>query len=192
MNADIPLFPLNSVVCPGGRIPLQLFEPRYLRMLADCMKASTGFVIVLIREGSEVGESKFYHTGTRVKIVDFQQLENGLLGVTVEGESKVHISESYKDANGLYRGRIAEVAHESSIELPNEHSELVGILQALVKHPAVDDLNMSINFDDGRDVGWRLTELLPIAKAEKQYLLELTDPRCRLDRISEFLAHFDA
>jgi Lon protease-like protein len=85
---NVPLFPLNSVVLPGGRIPLQLFEPRYLDMLTRCMKEDRGFVVVLLRDGAETGKlAAFYDIGTYVRIIDFKQLENGLLGITVEGES---------------------------------------------------------------------------------------------------------
>ena len=80
---DIPLFPLNSVILPGGRIPMQLFEPRYLDMLTRCLKEDRGFVVVLLREGTEVSlRTDFYDIGTYVRIVDFQQLDNGLLGIT--------------------------------------------------------------------------------------------------------------
>lgn len=71
----IPLFPLNSVILPRGRIPLQLFEPRYIDMLSRCLKACHGFVVVLLREGEETGRHVHFHDlGTYVHIVDFQQL----------------------------------------------------------------------------------------------------------------------
>ena len=85
---NVPLFPLNSIVLPRGRIPLQLFEPRYIDMLTRCLKEDRGFVVVLLQEGGEAGRTAaFYDIGTYVRIIDFQQLENGLLGITVEGES---------------------------------------------------------------------------------------------------------
>ena len=93
----VPVFPLNSVVLPGGRIPLQLFEPRYIDMLTRCLKSDEGFVITLLRDGAEAGRvASFYETGTYVRIIDFQQLENGLLGITVEGEAKVSIARSWR------------------------------------------------------------------------------------------------
>lgn len=184
-----PLFPLNSVLCPGGRIPLQLFEPRYLDMLSECMKADRGFVVVLIKEGDEVGgECEFYSIGTYVHLVDFQKLENGLLGITVEAESKVLVTDYSQGSDGLYCGEIEHLMQESSIALPDEYLELATLLDQLVKHPVVKALNMSIDYSDGRQVGWRLTELLPLAKKEKQFLLELSDPLYRLKQIDYFLS----
>jgi Lon protease-like protein len=98
MTVTVPLFPLNSIVLPGGRIPLQLFEPRYIDMLTRCLKDDEGFVVVLLREGAEAGSmASFYEVGTYVRIIDFQQLENGLLGITVEGESKVAVLRSWRE-----------------------------------------------------------------------------------------------
>ena len=99
---NVPLFPLNSIVLPRGRIPLQLFEPRYIDMLTRCLKEDRGFVVVLLREGGETGPTTaFYDIGTYVRIIDFQQLENGLLGITVEGASKVSVVRSWQQEDGL-------------------------------------------------------------------------------------------
>lgn len=85
-----PPVSLSSTVLPGGRIPLQLFEPRYLDMLARCLREQQGFVVVLLREGQEVdSQAAFYDIGTYVQITDFQQLDNGLLGITAEGYGKL-------------------------------------------------------------------------------------------------------
>ena len=54
---ELPLFPLNSVVFPGGALPLRLFEPRYLDMVKDCMRNEHGFGIVLIKNGQESGSA---------------------------------------------------------------------------------------------------------------------------------------
>lgn len=184
-----PLFPLNSVLCPNGRIPLQIFEPRYLDMLSECMKADRGFVVVLIKAGKEVGGAcNFYRIGTYVNIIDFQKLESGLLGITVEGNTKVLITDHTKGLDGLYCGDIEHLMHEEYIELPDEHLELATLLEQLAKHPVVKALNMDIDYLDGRHIGWRLTELLPFEKKEKQFLLELVDPLERLKQIDFLLS----
>ncbi len=184
-----PLFPLNSVLCPSGRIPLQIFEPRYLDMLTECMKADRGFVVVLIKEGEEVGgECDFYNIGTYVNLIDFQKLENGLLGITVEGKTKVLVTSYFKGLDGLYCGDIEHLMHEEYMVLPDECQELATLLEQLVRHPVVKALNMDIDYLDGRHVGWRLTELLPFDKKEKQFLLALTDPMERLKQIDILLS----
>ncbi|MBU2954005.1 LON peptidase substrate-binding domain-containing protein [Marinobacter sp. F3R08] len=185
---NVPLFPLNSIVLPRGRIPLQLFEPRYIDMLTRCLKEDRGFVVVLLQEGGEAGRTvAFYDIGTYVRIIDFQQLDNGLLGITVEGESKVSVIRSWQQEDGLNLGDVECLIEEVASEVPESFSELPSVLKALFRHPVIRDLNMEIDYGDARDVGWRLTELLPLDKQEKQRLVELQDPLERLGRLQELL-----
>ena len=184
----VPVFPLNSVVLPGGRIPLQLFEPRYIDMLTRCLKTDQGFVITLLRDGDEAGRAaSFYETGTHVRIIDFQQLENGLLGITVEGEAKVSITRTWQQEDGLNLCEMALLQEEASGNIPSAFYELPSVLRALFRHPVIQELGMSVNYEDARDVGWRLTELLPLDKQEKQYLMEMQDPLARLSRLQGLL-----
>ncbi|MDX1755797.1 MAG: LON peptidase substrate-binding domain-containing protein [Marinobacter sp.] len=188
----VPLFPLNSIVLPRGRIPLQLFEPRYIDMLTRCLKEDRGFVIVLLREGMETSISAaFYDIGTYVRIIDFQQLDNGLLGITVEGEAKVAVTRSWQAPDGLNMGDVEPLMDEEQWTVPESFVELATVLRALFRHPVVNDLKMHVDFDDARHVGWRLTELLPIDKQEKQRLVELQDPIERLGRLKELLEELD-
>jgi uncharacterized protein len=185
---NVPLFPLNSIVLPRGRIPLQLFEPRYIDMLTRCLKEDRGFVVVLLKEGGEAGRTAaFYDIGTYVRIIDFQQLDNGLLGITVEGESKVSVVRSWQQEDGLNVGDVECLIEEAEREVPERFSELPSVLKALFRHPVIRDLNMDIDYGDARDVGWRLTELLPLDKQEKQKLVELQDPLERLSRLQGLL-----
>lgn len=185
---NVPLFPLSSVILPGGRIPLQLFEPRYTDMLVRCMREDRGFVVVLLREGLETrSKVAFYDIGTYVRIVDFQQLENGFLGITVEGESKVTVVSSWQQDDGLNVGDVECLLDEPCVPVPKAFSELVLVLRALVRHPVVEELNMDMDFSDARVVGWRLTELLPLERHQKQALLEIQDPIERLQRLETLL-----
>ncbi|TBW56221.1 peptidase S16 [Marinobacter halodurans] len=185
---NIPLFPLNSIILPGGRIPLQLFEPRYIDMLTRCLKEDNGFVIVLLREGEETDtQARFYDLGTRVRIVDFQQLENGLLGITAEGDAKVAVLDHWQAPDGLHMGQVELLEEESDLPVPDDQAELAVVLKALLRHPVVRDLGMTVDFGSAREVGWRLAELLPIDKTDKQRLLELQDPLERLDHLYALL-----
>ncbi|MBU2875983.1 LON peptidase substrate-binding domain-containing protein [Marinobacter salexigens] len=184
----VPVFPLNSVVLPGGRVPLQLFEPRYLDMLTRCLKEDQGFVITLLQNGSEAGRvASFQETGTYVRIIDFQQLDNGLLGITVEGDAKVYITQSWQQDDGLNMGEVEFLPVEQRAEIPAVFHELPSVVRALFRHPVIDELGMTVDYEDARDVGWRLTELLPLDKLEKQQLLEMQDPVARLSRLQELL-----
>ncbi|RBW49480.1 LON peptidase substrate-binding domain-containing protein [Marinobacter sp. F3R11] len=187
-----PIFPLNSIVLPGGRIPLQLFEPRYIDMLTSCLKNDQGFVIALLRDGEETGDLvSFYKIGTYVRIIDFQQLDNGLLGITVEGESKVAIAQSWRQGDGLNLGEVEFVPEEASEAIPVAFHELPSVLRALFQHPVIAELGMRVDYEDARDVSWRLTELLPLDKQEKQNLVEMRDPLARLERLQGLLEALD-
>lgn len=186
--SSVPLFPLNSIILPKGRIPLQLFEPRYIDMLTRCLKEQQGFVVVLLQKGQESGlKAAFHSLGTYVRIIDFQQLDNGLLGITVEGERKVRVVRNWQQDDGLHLGDLELVEEEAPTELPGRYHELLSVLQALFRHPVVTELEMAPDFDDAREVGWRLTELLPLDNPEKQSLLEMQDPLQRLDRLLELV-----
>lgn len=189
---NVPLFPLSSVILPGGRIPLQLFEPRYTDMLSRCLREDRGFVVVLLREGMETrSKVAFYDIGTYVRIVDFQQLDNGFLGITVEGDSKVTVVRSWQQDDGLNVGDVECLLDEPEAPVPDEFSELVLVLRALVRHPVVQELNMAMDFEDARTVGWRLTELLPLEREQKQVLLELQEPVERLQHLQKLLEELE-
>ncbi|MBL4827474.1 MAG: LON peptidase substrate-binding domain-containing protein [Spongiibacteraceae bacterium] len=104
MNVTIPLFPLSAVLLPHGRMPLQIFEPRYLDLVSECLKTDTGFGVVWLSQGSEVltkptqnsVNGTYANIGTYAKIVDWDKLSNGLLGITVEGEKKFRLLSSQK------------------------------------------------------------------------------------------------
>ncbi len=189
---NVPLFPLHSVILPGGKIPLQLFEPRYIDMLTRCMKEDRGFVVVLLRDGRETGSTAlFYDIGTYVRVTDFQRLDSGLLGITVQGESKVAVVKCWQEPDGLNIGDVECLMLEDSVDVPQEFAELPDILRALCRHPVVNNLDMTVDYDDARDVGWRLTELLPLDKDEKQRLVELQNPLERLERLQGLLDDLD-
>lgn len=189
-DACVPIFPLNSVILPGGKVPLQLFEPRYIDMVSRCLKQDRGFVMALLQSGSEAGPgpARFSDTGTRVRVADFRQLDNGLLGITVEGTEKVSIERNWQQADGLNLGDVRCLPAEPRVSLPEHYGELADVLRALSEHPVIRELDMSVDYSDARHIGWRLTELLPLDRARKQELAELQDPLERLARL-EILLH---
>ncbi len=184
-----PLFPLNTLVCPGGKLPLRVFEARYLDMVKRCLRSEEGFVVVMLKgSGDETSvSSQIYRVGTLVKIIDFDQDEQGILCIVSEGISRVKISNPESQSDGLWLGNISKFKDDEFVSLPEEFSELQSVLKALVQHPVVKELNMDIDYDDGRQIGWRLTELLPLDNSQKQYLYELQDPIRRLEKISDQL-----
>lgn len=185
----VPLFPLNALVCPGGRIPLRVFETRYIDMVSHCLRNENGFVVVMLREEPS-STQPFYNVGTLTRIVDFgQSEERGMLNIVVEGDARVIISKPERAISGLWQAKVEPANGENFVPLPERYLDLKDVLKALVQHPTVEELKMDIDYQDGRQIGWRLTELLPLDNAQKQQLLEMVDPISRLQCISEQLSH---
>ena len=181
---EVPLFPLGTILCPGGQLPLRLFEQRYLKMTSDCLRHEMGFVVVMTRTDAQFG---FFDIGTYGRISDFQQLQDGLLGITVRGCEKVRIKSARQDETGLFIGEVSAMPPEPEVAVGEDYAELVTLLRDLQKHPAVKRLNLTIDYNDCRDVGYRLLELLPLRNEDKQYLLSLQRPAYRLEQMRYML-----
>lgn len=183
MNAEVrelPLFPLNAVLFPGGPMPLRIFEPRYLDMVSRCMREQTGFAVVLIGEGEEdVAATSFAATGTEARIVDFDRLEDGLLGISCLGRERVRIVEAWREPDGLNRGRVLDIAADPFVPVPEDQAWLAEVVRQVLPE-AGDTYRHVERRDDAAWISNRLAELLPLELADKQALLELTDPLERL------------
>lgn len=183
MNAEVrqvPLFPLHAVLFPGGPLPLRIFEPRYLDMVSHCMREQSGFAVVLLGEGGEAGAAtSFAATGTEARIVDFDRLEGGLLGISCIGRERVRVVEAWCEPDGLNRGRVLDIAADTVIPVPPGQSWLMDIVQQALTE-ADDSYRHVQRRDDAAWVANRLAELLPLSLADRQALLELSDPIERL------------
>ena len=189
-----PLFPLNTVLFPGGPLPLRIFEARYVDMVRHCMRAQCTFGVLLIRAGSEVGAAgagELSAVGTTARIVDFNALPDGLLGITCIGERKFSVSKHWQQDDGLHVGEIELAAPEEPTDLPSEYHHLGELLRKVL--PELGELycNVPKYFSDASWVGCRLAEILPIALSEKQYCLELDDPIARLARLNPLIRKAD-
>ena len=193
---DIPLFPLNIVLFPGGRFDLQIFERRYIDLVSHCMRTGTGFGICLLKSGDETNGNNLnqtvYNTGTYAKIVDWDQLESGLLGITVEGAVKFVAQDFWKEEDDVLHASVEFSDIESTeadvIPLGEEYTALSELLRNLEDHPLVAGRNLSIDYSDLRQLGWRLSELIPLGIDVRQELLELNDPVERLSKIEKLVS----
>ena len=193
---DIPLFPLNIVLFPGGRFDLQIFERRYIDLVSHCMRTGTGFGICLLKSGEETSGNNLnqtiYNTGTYAKIVDWDQLESGLLGITVEGAVKFVAQDFWKEEDDVLHASVEFSDIESTeadvIPLGDEYTALSELLRNLEDHPLVAGRNLSIDYSDLRQLGWRLSELIPLGIDVRQELLELNDPVERLSKIEKLVS----
>ena len=181
------LFPLDTVLFPGSILPLQIFEQRYLNLIKDCMKQQTGFVTVLISEGKEVGATpQIYCTGCYVEIIDWESLENGLLGISVQAKYRAHLSNSSVRDDGLLLAEVSAI--ESTLDenpvLPKAFKPLSDTLEQLLNHPFAERYKNKVDFNNTADICYRLGELLPISNKQKQLLLETETTEQMLDQLA--------
>lgn len=183
----MPLFPLNTVLFPGGPLPLRIFEPRYLDMVGNCVRDDAPFGVLLIREGGEAGSATTHNVGTLATIRDWYQGSDGLLGVTAVGERRFRLVASRCLDNGLNVGDVELLPEEPPAPLPEEFQYLSPLLAGVL-----DDLGRlyaagSRRLDDAGWVASRFVEILPIDLEEKQRYLEKCDPIERLTIVREIL-----
>jgi len=169
---EIALFPLNTVLFPGGLLPLRIFEARYLDMISDCMRKQRGFGICAIQSGDEVGKAAHcYSVGTLATVADFDRGDDDLLRVTVHGERRFRIDESWVEPDQLQRARVSWLK-EQDAALPDARKPLVELLARLLRQAGMPVSDMPAYFDSAGWVAGRLAELLPFALSDKQRLLE--------------------
>jgi len=178
---EISLFPLKTVLFPGGLLPLRIFEARYLDMISECMRRQSGFGICAIESGDEVGKAaQCYSVGTLAEVTDFDRGEDGLLRVTVRGEQRFRIEESWIESNQLQRARVSWLEERDAL-LPVKRQPLVDLLTRLLQQADAPFSDMLPHFDSAGWVAGRLAELLPFAIGDKQRLLETDDTVERLE-----------
>ena len=190
---DIPLFPLGTVLFPSGRLPLQIFERRYVDMISKCMREGAGFGVVWIRRGSEVAEASVTNLdlgdyGTMATIVDWDQLPNGLLGITIEGAERFHIEEVWREDSGLNMARVDIEPSPDVVEIPEEGRSMIDVLVGLQRHPEVRRLGLSVDTGNAWNICHALTQLLPIDNSVKYELLGITDINVYVDELDELLS----
>jgi hypothetical protein len=190
-SADIPLFPLNTVLFPGGPLSLRIFEPRYLDLVRECTRNGSGFGVCLILQGREAGEPAVpAAVGTFARIVDFYTLSDGLLGIRAAGGERFHVGRSRVRDNGLAHGQVQFWLDEPIVAVPAEYALLVTILDRLLEKARTPFERASL--DDASWVGFRLAEALPLENRERQHLLQMTDPLARLSQILHYLPRFQS
>lgn len=174
--SELPLFPLSGVLLPFGRMPLKIFEPRYLDLVRDCMKSNAPFGVVWIRRGSEVAQRgraapELGDYGTCARIVDWDQLPNGLLGITIEGGERFELFETRVRANGLIVGQVGIHPAVSPAPMSDVWMSLLEVLRSVETHPHVERMQLRVDYNDAWQVAYTLIQLLPLDEALKYELL---------------------
>jgi len=188
MLPSIPLFPLNTVLFPDGFMPLRIFETRYLDMVREAMRNESCFGICLISEGKEEGTPAECHDiGTFAHIVDWDQGDDGVLGITVKGGKRFRVIEKRVRSNNLLEGDIQVIDENDEEELPVEYQLMSDLLRQIVDKFELTHLNEQEKYLNAGWVSCRLAELLPLELDDKQNLLETDDPLQRLEQIQSLL-----
>jgi Lon protease-like protein len=183
-SSVIPLFPLRTVLFPGGPLPLRIFETRYTDMVRRCMREQLPFGVLLIQDGDEAGEVVTTATvGCTARIADFNTLQDGLLGISCVGVRKFRVVRVWRAADGLNLGEVQWLPAEAELPLPPQFARLRATVRRALDELAEHYAHVEKNFDDAAWVGARLAELLPIELNDRQALLELDDPLERLNAL---------
>ncbi len=204
---SLPLFPLGTVLYPGGLLPLQIFEVRYLDMIGKCHKAGAPFGIISLTQGSEVqrpqgagpsgdgfAHEDFGSVGTLASITEFSVPQPGLMMIRCRGTQRFEISSREKLRHGLWVANVTRLDDDMRVTIPvdlQRTADALGkLIKSLQKRNAPDyqmPLLAPFQFDDCGWVANRWCELLPIPLELKQRLMELDNPLLRLELVSDIL-----
>ena len=187
--SSLPVFPLGIVSLPGTIQNLQIFEPRYINMVKRCMENNHGFVITFQKKLSNNDDYEVSQKGTYVEIIDFNNLPNNLLGITVKSINKVSIKDLVQLEDGLNMAQTQPIIDPEVDDqaLLAKFPEISSILSQLVKHPKVANMPIDIDFNSADSVAYHLAGLIPISWTHKQSLLEAFDASQRFSILSKYI-----
>jgi Lon protease-like protein len=185
---EIPIFPLGTVLYPGGLLPLRIFEQRYLAMTKYCIRDNAPFGVCRIREGAEVGAAAVPHAvGCTARIVHWDMPHLGLFHLSTHGERVFRILEQWTAKSGLVQAQVELDDPPAPLALPQEYEELGTLLERVIAKIGAARVPSPAQLDSAVWVGYRLAELLPLELDTKQRLLEVRDPLAVLSEVKRFL-----
>jgi Lon protease-like protein len=185
---ELPLFPLNTVLFPGGILPARVFEQRYMDMTKACLRNDTPFGVCFIKEGGEVGAPAVPHEiGCLAKITDWDMQQLGVLNIKALGLRRFRILDTRTQDDDLIIARAQLLPVEAPLALPTDHAACAGVLKHIIDRVGADKFKAPLTYDDAVWVGYRLAEVLPIKLSAKQNMLEMNDSVVRLEVLHRFL-----
>lgn len=171
--AEIPLFPLKTVLLPCNTLELKVFEPRYLDMIAACMREDSGFGVVLIHKGDEtVIDADIYSVGTTATISDWEHRADGLLGITALGVERFEILTTRTQHNGLTFAEVKLLEESNTLDIPEQFQYMLELLD----HISAQEGRIRRADQPFSEILYQLIYLLPLETRLKQRLLEI--PEC--------------
>jgi len=188
IRKDVALFPLNTVLFPGGLLPLRIFEQRYLAMAKGCLRESTPFGVCLIREGAEVGTPATHEDlGCLARITQWDMQQLGLLQLVAQGGERFRVLARRVRADGLILADIELLAEDADTPMPEKFRACRQLLERIVAEHGERLFAKPFLLDSSAWVGARLAEVLPLPAAARQKLLELDDSLQRLEILQRLL-----
>jgi Lon protease-like protein len=191
-NIDIPIFPLHTVLFPGGFLPLRIFEQRYIDMVRECSVKGGFFGVCLINNSENENQpASHMRVGTCAEICDFSTLDNGLLGITARGRQTFVIQNTRMRDNGLLMAQVHILNQPDPVDVPDQFSVLSMIAARFMEQlgGTYPDFRPE-KLQEANWVSFRLSELLPFENKEKQVLLQISDPLERLQLLLDVLPRF--
>jgi Lon protease-like protein len=186
---ELPLFPLQTVLFPGGRLPLRIFEQRYMEMAKACLRDGTPFGVCLIREGHEVGEPAVPEdVGCVARVVEWDMPQLGLLQVVARGEQRFRIRSRRVQPDGLARASAELLGEEADAPLDAGNDLCARVLRRIIDAGGERLAEPPLRYDSSAWVSARLAELLPLSMDSKQRLLEMDDARERIEILRRLLS----
>lgn len=190
---DIALFPLQSVLMPGGLLPLRIFEPRYVDLIGRCLRQNEVFGVVLIRAGSDTdSEVSTEQIGTSARIIDFQSMADGLLGLLCRGERRFRILERSQQSDGLNRAAVEWLSETAPAPVQPQFQSLVDVLRQAIASLTNSQRFLEPHYEDAGWVSYRLAEMLPLEPPLLQRLLELDESSARLRLLAPLIEGSEA
>lgn len=186
-SREVFIFPLNTVLFPGGVLPLKVFEQRYLDMTKTCIGENRPFGVCLIKEGRETGTPAVpEEIGCLARITQWDMPQLGVFQLLTEGTHRFRILHSSVGKYGLISATVETLPTESEVA---PRDTLCGeVLKAIIEKVGAEHFPAPHRFDDAAWISYRLSEVLPIGLDVKQQLLQLADPQARLSQLSQILS----
>ena len=182
----VPVFPLNTVLFPGGRLPLRVFEQRYIEMTKQCIADDLPFGVCQIKEGRETGTPAVPEpVGCLARIVEWDMPQFGVFHLQTEGLQRFRIVSTDVAANGLIHATIELLPNEDRVTPAS--TLCAEVLKAIIEKVGSEHFPSPHRFDDAAWIGYRLSEILPIDRATRQRMLQLSDPHARLVELERVL-----
>ncbi|MEK6243270.1 MAG: LON peptidase substrate-binding domain-containing protein [Pseudomonadota bacterium] len=188
LRNDVPLFPLGTVLFPGGLLPLRIFEQRYLEMAKGCLRDATPFGVCLIREGAEVGTPATHEDlGCLARITQWDMQQLGLLQLVAQGAERFRVLAKRIRADGLILADIEILVEDADTPMPEKFRACRQLLERIVAEHGERLFAKPFLLDSSAWVGARLAEVLPLPATARQKLLELDDSVQRLEILQRLL-----